>query len=68
MSQHDGLTHTLAAYSALSDHHHIDDAVDHLIARIGWDNAFATLAAMDQVRASVGMYSMICGLFISDPS
>lgn len=63
-----GLTHTLTAYAALSAHPHIDDAVDHLIDRIGWDAALMTLATMDEPRAATGMYSMVCGLFIADSS
>jgi hypothetical protein len=66
MKNPDGLTNTLTAYAALSEHPHIDDAVDHLIERIGWDAALATLASMDEDRAAMGMYSMICGLFIAD--
>lgn len=68
MPNNDCLTHTLAAYAALADHAHIDDAVDRLVDLIGWDSAFSALAGMDEPRASVGMYSLICGLFIADPS
>ncbi len=66
MHNPDTLAHTLTAYAILSDHGHIDDAVDALIDRIGWDAAFLTLAGMEEGRASTGLYSMICGLFISD--
>jgi hypothetical protein len=66
MPNPDALPHTLAAYTALVEHPHIDDAVDHLVARIGWDAALLTLAAMDEDRASMGMYSLVCGLFIAD--
>ncbi len=68
MSNHDALPHTLTAHASLSDHEHIDDAVDHLVERIGWDTAFQTLAAMDESRASMGMYSLVCGLLIGDTS
>ena len=68
MKNPDGLAHTLAAHAALDDFPHIDDAVDHLVERIGWDAAFTTLAGMDEVRASMGLYSMTCGLFIADAS
>lgn len=66
MTNPNGLTHTLTAYAVLAEHPHIDDAVDHLVSRIGWDAAFSTLAAMDERRAAMGMYSMVCGLFIAD--
>ncbi|CAN5175209.1 hypothetical protein BH23ACT9_BH23ACT9_35180 [soil metagenome] len=66
MKNPDGLTHTLTAYAALSEHSHIDDAVDSLIERIGWDAALTTLATMDEARAAMGLYSMVCGLFIAD--
>lgn len=66
MTNPDGLTHTLSAYAALSQHTHIDDAVDNLVERIGWDSALVTLAGMDETRAAMGMYSMVCGLFIAD--
>ena len=68
MNNHDALSHTLTAHTALSEHSHIDDAVDRLVERIGWDNAFQTMAAMDESRASMGMYSLICGLLIGDSS
>lgn len=60
------LANTLTAYALLAEHDHIDDAVDHLIDRIGWDTAFVTLAGMDEPRAAMGLYSMVCGLFIAD--
>ncbi|WP_370323995.1 hypothetical protein [Euzebya sp.] len=66
MKYPNGLAHTLAAYTALAEHPHIDDAVDALVQEIGWDAAFATLAGMEEVRASMGLYSMVCGLFIAD--
>lgn len=66
MTNPHGLTHTLTAYAVLAEHAHIDDAVDHLVARIGWDAAFVTLAAMDEQRAAMGLYSMVCELFIAD--
>ena len=66
MTNPNGLTNTLTAYAVLSEHPHIDDAVDHLVARIGWDAALTTLASMDEARAAMGMYSMVCGLFIAD--
>lgn len=56
------------AHAAMAQDTHIDDAVDRLVARIGWDQAFLTLAELDQERAATGMYSMVCGLFISDGS
>jgi hypothetical protein len=66
MHNPDALPHTLTAYATLIEHQHIDDAVDQLVARIGWDAAFLTLATMDEDRASMGLYSLVCGLFISD--
>ena len=66
MTNPDGLTCTLTAYAALSHHAHIDDAVDRLFERIGWDSALMTLASMDEARAAMGLYSMVCGLFIAD--
>jgi hypothetical protein len=66
MHNPDALPHTLTAYAALVEHAHIDDAVDALVERIGWDAAFLTLAAMDEVRASMGLYSLVCGLFITE--
>lgn len=66
MNNQDALPNTLTAYATLSEHLHIDDAVDRLVERIGWDSAFQTLAAMDEARASMGMYSLICGLLIDD--
>lgn len=68
MSNADAGRQVLAAHAALSQDAHIDDAVDQLVDRIGWDQAFVALAAVDQERAAIGMYSMICGLFISDGS
>ena len=68
MHNHDALPHTLAAYASLVEHPHIDDAVDHLVDRIGWDADFQTLAGIDEPRASLGLYSLVCGLFISDPN
>lgn len=66
MSDFDAGRHVLAAHAALETDAHIDDAVDRLVQRIGWAEAFLALAALPEERAATGMYSMICGLFISD--
>lgn len=66
MNNADALTTTLIAYATLAEHSHVDDAVDALVARIGWDATFTTLASMDEDKAAQGLYSLVCGLFIAD--
>lgn len=46
---------------------HIDDAVDGLVDRFGWDETFVLLAALeDEPRALEGLYSLLCGLFLDE--
>ena len=46
---------------------HIDDAVDALVERFGWDETFQLLASLDdEPRATQGLYSLVCGLFLGD--
>ena len=66
MNNPHALANTLTAYALIAEHTHIDDAVDGLVDRIGWDAAFLTLAAMEEPKAAMGLYSLICGLFIAD--
>lgn len=68
MPNPNALANTLTAYAMLAEHSHIDDAVDALVDRIGWDTAFLTLAGMDEPRAAMGLYSLVCGLFIDESS
>ena len=60
------LANTLTAYALIAKNSHIDDAVDQLVERIGWDAAFLTLASMEEPKAAMGLYSLVCGLFIAD--
>lgn len=66
MNNPNALANTLTAYAMIADHAHIDDAVDALVDKIGWDAAFLTLSSMDEPKAAMGMYSLVCGLFIAD--
>lgn len=66
MNNPNGLANTLTAYALIAEHAHIDDAVDHLVDRIGWDAAFLTLASLEEPKAAMGLYSLVCGLFIAD--
>ncbi len=68
MKNPNALANTLTAYAMISEHTHIDDAADALVDRIGWDAAFQTFAAMDEPKAAMALYSLICELFIADAS
>lgn len=68
MKNPNALANTLTAYAMIAEHHHIDDAADALVARIGWDAAFLTLAGMDEPRAAMAMYSLVCEMFIAGAS